>query len=115
MPVTLDMARQVLKPVLHNVEKRVSIDAVMRAVAERYDLQPSQLKQQTNAHEISRPRQVAMYLVKEITSASLPEIGRHFGGKHHTTVLHSIRKVEEIRQSDPDLNKLIHNIMDSFH
>ena len=115
MPVTLDMARQVLKPILHNVEKRVSIDAVMRAVAERYDLQASQLKQKTNAHEISRPRQVAMYLVKELTSASLPEIGRHFGGKHHTTVLHSIRKVEEMRQSDPDLNKLIHNVIDSFH
>ena len=115
MPLTLDMARQVLKPVLHNAARRVSIDAVMRAVAERYDLQPSQMKQKTNAREISRPRQVAMYLVKELTSASLPEIGRHFGGKHHTTVLHSIRKVEELRQSDPDLNKLIHNIVDSFH
>jgi chromosomal replication initiator protein len=115
MPLTLDMARQVLKPVLHNAERRISIDAVMRAVAERYDLQPSQLKQKTNAREISRPRQVAMYLVKELTSASLPEIGRHFGGKHHTTVLHSIRKVEELRQSDPDLNKLILNITDSFH
>lgn len=114
-PVTLDMARQVLKPILHNGERRVTIDAVMRAVAERFDLQPSQLKQKTNAHEISRPRQIAMYLVKELTSASLPEIGRHFGGKHHTTVLHSVRKVDEMRQTDPDLNNLIHNIMDSFH
>jgi chromosomal replication initiator protein len=114
-PVTLDMARQVLKPMLHNGERRVTIDAVMRAVAERFELQPSQLKQKTNAHEISRPRQIAMYLVKELTSASLPEIGRHFGGKHHTTVLHSVRKVDEMRQTDPDLNNLIHNIMDSFH
>ena len=114
-PVTLDMARQVLKPILHNGERRVTIDAVMRAVAERFDLQPTQLKQKTNAHEISRPRQIAMYLVKELTSASLPEIGRHFGGKHHTTVLHSVRKVDEMRQSDPDLNNLIHNIIDSFH
>jgi chromosomal replication initiator protein len=93
----------------------VTIDAVMRAVAERFDLQPSQLKQKTNAHEISRPRQIAMYLVKELTSASLPEIGRHFGGKHHTTVLHSVRKVDEMRQTDPDLNNLIHNIIGSFH
>ena len=114
-PVTLDMARQVLKPMLHNGERRVTIDAVMRAVAERFDLQPSQLKQKTNAHEISRPRQIAMYLVKELTSASLPEIGRHFGGKHHTTVLHSVRKVDEMRQTDPDLNNLIHNIIGSFH
>jgi chromosomal replication initiator protein len=113
-PVTLDMARQVLKPILHNGERRVTIDAVMRAVAERFDLQPSQLKQKTNAHEISRPRQIAMYLVKELTSASLPEIGRHFGGKHHTTVLHSVRKVDEMRQTDPDLNNLIHNIIGSF-
>jgi chromosomal replication initiator protein len=113
-PVTLDMARQVLKPMLHNGERRVTIDAVMRAVAERFDLQPSQLRQKTNAHEISRPRQIAMYLVKELTSASLPEIGRHFGGKHHTTVLHSVRKVDEMRQTDPDLNNLIHNIIGSF-
>jgi chromosomal replication initiator protein len=113
-PVTLDMARQVLKPMLHNGERRVTIDAVMRAVADRFDLQPSQLKQKTNAHEISRPRQIAMYLVKELTSASLPEIGRHFGGKHHTTVLHSVRKVDEMRQTDPDLNNLIHNIIGSF-
>ena len=101
-------------PILHNGERRVTMDAVMRAVAERFDLQPSQLKQKTNAHEISRPRQIAMYLVKELTSASLPEIGRQFGGKHHTTVLHSVRKVDEMRQTDPDLNNLIHNIIGSF-
>jgi chromosomal replication initiator protein len=56
-----------------------------------------------------------MYLAKELTSASLPEIGRAFGGKHHTTVLHSIRKVEETRQQDPDLNRLIHSLLDSFN
>ncbi len=56
-----------------------------------------------------------MYLVKELTSASLPEIGRAFGGKHHTTVLHSIQKMEQLRQKDPDLNRLIHSIIDSFN
>jgi chromosomal replication initiator protein len=56
-----------------------------------------------------------MYLIKELTTASLPEIGRHFGGKHHTTVLHSIRKVEELRQEDPDFNSLIKSLTDSFH
>jgi len=90
------------------------MDAVARAVAERFGLQPAQLKQKTNAHEISRPRQIAMYLCKELTGASLPEIGRHFGGKHHTTVLHAIRKVEELRRSDPEINRLIHSIVDSF-
>lgn len=114
-PINLSMAQQVLKPILPAQERRVTIDAVIRSVAERYSLQPSQLKQKTNAHEIAKPRQVAMYLAKELTSASLPEIGRAFGGKHHTTVLHSIRKVEETRQKDPDLNRLIHSVIDSFN
>jgi chromosomal replication initiator protein len=73
------------------------------------------LKQKTNARHISEPRQIAMYLIKELTEASLPEIGRHFGGKHHTTVLHSIQKIEALRNSDADLNKLIHNVIDSFN
>lgn len=114
-PITLAMAQQVLRPLLPTHERRVTIDAIIKTVAEKYGLQPGQLKQKTNAHEISRPRQVAMYLAKELTSASLPEIGRAFGNKHHTTVLHSLRKVEELRQHDPDLNKLIHTVIDSFH
>ena len=113
--INMAMAQQLLKPMLPAHEKRVTIDAIIRAVAERYCLQPSQLKQKTNAHEISRPRQVAMYLAKELTQASLPEIGRAFGGKHHTTVLHSVRKVEEMRQADPDLHRLIHSLVDSFN
>ena len=113
-PMTMAMAQQVLKTVLPSQERRITIDMVVRAVAEKYSLQPAQLKQKTNAHEISRPRQVAMYIAKELTSASLPEIGRAFGGKHHTTVLHAIRKIEELRQQDPDLNRLIQSIIDSF-
>lgn len=113
--INMAMAQQLLKTMLPAHDKRVTIEAIIRAVAERYCLQPSQLKQKTNAHEISRPRQVAMYLAKELTSASLPEIGRAFGGKHHTTVLHSVRKVEEMRQGDPDLHRLIHSLIDSFN
>lgn len=114
-PVTLSMAQQVLKTLLPAQDRRVTIDSVIRAVAERYSLLPSQIKQKTNAHEISRPRQVAMYLAKELTSASLPEIGRAFGGKHHTTVLHAIRRVEELRQVDPDLNRTIQSLTDSLN
>jgi chromosomal replication initiator protein len=113
--INMAMAQQLLKTMLPTQERRVTIDAIIRAVAERYCLQPSQLKQKTNAHEISRPRQVAMYLTKELTQASLPEIGRAFGGKHHTTVLHSVRKVEQMRQGDPDLHRLIHSLIDSFN
>lgn len=113
-PITLGMAQQALKPILPSQERRITIDSVVRAVAERFSMQPSQLKAKSNSHDITKPRQLAMYLAKELTGASLPELGRHFGGKHHTTVLHSIRKVEQLRQTDPDINRLIHSLMDSF-
>ena len=114
-PITLSMAQQVLRSIMPAQERRISIESVIKAVAERYSLQPAQLKQKTNAHEIARPRQLAMYLVKELTTASLPEIGRAFGGKHHTTVLHSIRRVEGLRSTDPDINRLVHSLIDSFN
>jgi chromosomal replication initiator protein len=68
----------------------------------------------SNSKQIAFPRQVAMFLVKQLTSASLPEIGRQFGGKHHTTVLHSINKISNLRQSDKDLNKTINRLLDAF-
>jgi chromosomal replication initiator protein len=114
-PVTLNMAQQILRHMVQTTDRRVSIDQVIRAVAEKFSLQPSQLKQKSNARQIAYPRQVAMYLVKELTSASLPEIGRAFGGKHHTTVLHSVQKIETQRLKDTDLNRLIHNVIDSFN
>jgi len=83
-------------------------------VAERFAIKPLQLKEKSNRKEIVVPRQVAMYLVKELTQASLPEIGRAFGGKHHTTVIHSINKIDVLRASDVDLNKLINSVIDSF-
>ena len=114
-PITMAMAQQVLKHIVGGQERKVTMEAVIKSVAERFSLQPHQLKQKSNAHQIAYPRQVAMYLVKELTQASLPEIGRQFGGKHHTTVLHSITKIEQKRHSDADLNRLIHNVIDSFH
>jgi chromosomal replication initiator protein len=72
------------------------------------------LKQKSNRREIARPRQMAMYLTKELTQASLPEIGRAFGGKHHTTVLHSIHRMDELRQTDPDINRTIQSLIDSL-
>jgi chromosomal replication initiator protein len=73
------------------------------------------LKQKSNARQIAYPRQIAMYLIKDLTQASLPEIGRVFGGKHHTTVLHSVQKIERLRQTDTDLNRMIHSLIDSVH
>ena len=91
------------------------MESVLRAVAEQFQLQPAQLKQKSNARLIAYPRQIAMYLIKELTQSSLPEIGRMFGGKHHTTVLHSVHKIDKLRQKDADLNRLIHKVSDSIH
>ncbi|MDG6910434.1 MAG: chromosomal replication initiator protein DnaA, partial [Nitrososphaerota archaeon] len=69
----------------------------------------------TNKADVVVPRQLAMYLCKELTDASLPEIGRKFGGKHHTTVLHSIRKVEERMAKDPGIQQQVHNFIQALH
>ena len=114
-PINMAMAQQALKYLSHNNERKVSLELIIRLVAERYQLQPAQLKQKSNTHQIAFPRQIAMFLIKELTRASLPEIGRAFGGKHHTTVLHSVQKIEQLRQKDPDLNRTIHSLMDSIH
>jgi chromosomal replication initiator protein len=113
-PITLAMAHQTLKHLNTGGERKISVESILKAVAERFNLQPAQLKVKSNTQQIAYPRQVAMYLVKELTHASLPEIGRYFGGKHHTTVLHSIQKIEELRQRNEDLNNLIHAVTDSL-
>ena len=113
--ITLPMAQQVLKHLTAGGERRITIESIVKAVAEKFSLQPSQLKQKTNEQKIAYPRQIAMYLAKELTPASLPEIGRAFNGKHHTTVLHSVQKIDRLRQLSPDLNSLIHSLIDSIH
>jgi chromosomal replication initiator protein len=113
-PITMAMAQQSLKHLSAGPEKKISVESIVRAVAERHHMHPAQLKVKSNTRQIAYPRQIAMYLVKELTHASLPEIGRYFGGKHHTTVLHSVQKIEELRQRDDDLNSMIHSLMDSL-
>ena len=113
-PINLHMAQQVLKHLVHVQDRRVTMDSIQKAVAEQFQLKPSQLKEKSNTKKIVYPRQVAMYLVKELTSASLPEIGRAFGGKHHTTVIHSVNKIEKERHIDPELNRILHRLMDSL-
>jgi chromosomal replication initiator protein len=113
-PINLPMAQQVLKHLTHAQDRRVTIDTIQKAVAEKFGIKQSQLKEKSNTKTVVYPRQVAMYLVKELTTASLPEIGRAFGGKHHTTVIHSISKIEQLRQCDPDLNRMVHSLMDSL-
>ena len=114
-PITLPMAQQALKHLTIGTERRITIESIIKAVGEKFSLLPSQLKQKTNEQKIAYPRQIAMYLAKELTPASLPEIGKAFNGKHHTTVLHSIQKIERLRQIRPDLNNLINSLIDSIH
>jgi len=112
--IHLQMAQQVLKHLVHVQDRRVSIDSIQKAVADRFQIKQLQLKEKSNTKKVVYPRQVAMYLVKELTDASLPEIGRAFGNKHHTTVIHSINKIEKSRHNDPELNRLLHSLMDSL-
>jgi chromosomal replication initiator protein len=112
--VNLPTAQQVLKNIIEIQEKKVTIEQIQKCVGEHYGLRAQDLKVRSNSKVISFPRQVAMFLVKQLTSASLPEIGKQFGGKHHTTVLHSIKKIESLRQVDKDLNKTINRLLDSF-
>jgi chromosomal replication initiator protein len=113
-PISMAMAQQTLKHLSTGSERKITVESIVRAVAERFSMQPAQLKVKSNTQQIAYPRQIAMYLVKELTRASLPEIGRYFGGKHHTTVLHSVQKIDELRQRDENLNNLIHSLMDSL-
>ena len=112
--VNLVTAQQALRNVVASHERKVSIEIIQKRVVEQFGLRDQELKVRSNSKAIAFPRQVAMYLVKQLTSASLPEIGRQFGGKHHTTVLHSIHKIETLRHSDKDLNHTITRLLDSF-
>ena len=113
--ISLAMAQRVLKNLVDIEERRISIENVQRAVCQEFGLTLPQLRSKNNSHSISYPRQIAMYLAKELTTASLPQIGREFGGKHHTTVLHSINKITGLRESDRDLNRLLNKVRDSLN
>jgi chromosomal replication initiator protein len=112
--ISLDLAQEVLRHVIDQDERAITIEGIQRFVADRYQLKVSDLKSRNNAKSIAKPRQIAMYLCKSLTQASLPEIGRRFGGKHHSTVIHSLRKVEAQRERDEDFNSLITGFLESF-
>src|SRR5438876_2123005 len=112
--ITLPLAQEVLKNILEHEEKAVTIEIIQKFVADYYNLKLVDLKLRHNSKSVVMPRQIAMYLCKLLTRASLPEIGRSFGGKHHSTVIHSIRKVEELRKKDGDFNSLITNFLEGF-
>jgi chromosomal replication initiator protein len=112
--ISLPLAQEVLKNILDHEEKAVTIEIIQKFVADYYNLKLVELKSRNNSKSVAMPRQIAMYLCKALTHASLPEIGRSFGGKHHSTVIHSIRKVEDLRKREPDFNSLITNFLGGF-
>ena len=99
-PLTIDMAQEVLKDLIRASQRRITIDDIQRKVADYYNLRLSDLLSARRSRQIARPRQVAMYLSKILTTRSLPEIGRKFGGRDHTTVIHAVKRVEGLRDSD---------------
>ncbi len=111
--IDLPLAQETLRDLLHTEEKPVTIEMIQKFVADHYSLKISELKAKNNSKSVATPRQIAMYISKNLTGASLPEIGKEFGGKHHSTVIHSIRKIEEMRK-DPDFDRLIHSFLQSF-
>ncbi len=112
--ITLDLAQDVLKNIIDPTERAVTIEIIQKKVADYYNLKLTELKSRNNSKSVAMPRQIAMYLCKALTHASLPEIGRSFGGKHHSTVIHSIRKIEEMRKKDQSFNNLITTILEGF-
>jgi chromosomal replication initiator protein len=112
--MTLDLAKAVLRDTLRTGDTVITIDAIQSRVSEFYGLRPGELNSRSNARRITRPRQVAMFLCKELTPHSLPEIGRAFGGKHHSTVIHSVRKVKERMGADADLQRRVSNLLESL-
>ncbi len=112
--INLANAQQCLKNFIDNQVKKVTIDAIQKIVAEQFGLRVNEIKAKDNSRQIVYPRQIAMYLAKQMTDASLPEIGRQFGGKHHTTVLHSVEKIEQARKADKDLNRMLNKLSETL-
>jgi chromosomal replication initiator protein len=98
--ISLETTQEVLHDLLRSNDRRVSIEDIQKRVAEHFNIRVSDMHSARRARSIARPRQVAMYLAKQLTTRSLPEIGRKFGGRDHTTVMHAVRKVEELSAQD---------------
>ena len=98
--ISLDMVQDLLKDLLKSSQRKVNIEEIQKKVSQHFNIKVSDMSSARRSRTVARPRQVAMYLSKNLTSRSLPEIGRRFGNRDHTTVIHAVRKVEELRNKD---------------
>lgn len=112
--ITLPMAQETLHDILGPGDRAVTIEMIQKTIADHFKMRIQELKSKNNSKSVALPRQICMYLCKKLTGASLPQIGREFGDKHHTTVLHSVNKIEELRHQDKELNKQIQVFLDSL-
>lgn len=112
--ITLELAQAALTKLTESAQRVITIGEIQRVVARHYSLKVSQLISRSNSPRFVVPRQIAMYLCRQLTEASLPHLGRVFGGRHHTTVLHATRKVSRLVKTDPLLHSTIHNLTDQI-
>ncbi|MEM8916684.1 MAG: helix-turn-helix domain-containing protein, partial [Pseudomonadota bacterium] len=98
--ITIESVQELLRDLIGQFERHLTIDEIQRAVAEHFRIRVADMHSHRRMRSITRPRQIAMYLCKELTERSLPEIGRKFGGRDHTTVIHAVRKVQELCAAD---------------
>ena len=112
--IDLSLAQETLKDLLHTEDKAITIEMIQKFVADHYNVKLTDLKAKNNAKSVVVPRQIAMYLTKTLTGASLPEIGKEFGGKHHSTVIHSVSKIDDLRKKDPGFDRLINSFVQAF-
>ena len=115
-PITVETAQVVLQDLLKSNNKKITIEEIQKKVAEHFNIRLTDMHSPRRSRSVARPRQIAMYLAKSITSRSLPEIGRKFGGRDHTTVMHAVKKIEELKQEDNNFNEdieLLKRLIDS--
>jgi chromosomal replication initiator protein len=109
-PLSLDLARETLRDILPDGARRASAAEIIKLVARHYGLKVGEIKSKSNSKQIAFPRQVAMYLCKQLTDLSYPEIGRQFNDKHHSTVMYSVDKIEQLRAANPDLSRTLESM-----
>jgi chromosomal replication initiator protein len=110
-PITIDFATQTLGEVLRATQRRITIDEIQRAVSSHFEVKQIDLISERRAVAIARPRQIAMYLAKRLTTRSLPEIGRKFGNRDHSTVIHAVRRIEDLRGKDMEIDSAVRTLM----
>ena len=113
-PLSLEVAKETLRDILDPHDRRLTPSEITKFVARHYGLKVSEIKSKSNSKLIAFPRQIAMYLCKHLTDLSYPEIGKHFNNKHHSTVMYSVEKIEQLRGSDRELDRTVQKMLDHF-